>query len=80
MAGASYYQEYLEGEAEDMAMVVATGVSVTLSDGTIYENCLQTLDWVPLEPHALEYKFYAPEIGLVTEYHLGSDEVVELDN
>jgi len=34
--GRSYRQEYYEDEAEDMAVVVATGVTVTLSDGTTF--------------------------------------------
>jgi hypothetical protein len=78
-AGASYYQEYYEEDAEDMAMIVATGVTVTLEDGTSYEDCLQTLDWTPLEPTALEYKFYAPDVGFIKEIHLGSDDPLELE-
>jgi hypothetical protein len=76
--GASYYQEYYVDEAEDMGLVVADGVEVELEDGTIYENCLQTLDWNPLEPETLEYKYYAPNVGLVMEEVVGGDEVVEL--
>lgn len=76
--GSSYYQEYYEDEAEDMGMVVAMGVEVELEDGSIYENCLQILDWNPLEPETLEYKYYAPDVGLVKEEVLGGDETVEL--
>jgi len=39
-----------------MGLVVAEGVEIELGDGTIYENCLQILDWNPLEPETLEYK------------------------
>ena len=78
VAGVSYYQEYYEDEAEDMGMVVATGVRVELADGTIYEDCLQVLDWNPLDPAVLEYKYYAPDVGLVKEEVVGGDEVVEL--
>jgi hypothetical protein len=76
--GQSYYQEFYEEEAEDMAMVVATGITVTLSDGGSHENCLQTIDWNPLEPETLEYKYYAPDLGLVKEEVVGGDERVEL--
>lgn len=76
--GVSYYQEYLEDEAVDMGYVVATGVEVELSDGTVYENCVQTLDWTSQEPFVMEYKYYAPNVGLVLERHLGSEESVEL--
>jgi len=76
--GISYYQEYYEDEAEDMGLVVADGVEVGLEDGTIYEDCLQVLDWNPLEPETLEYKYYAPGIGLVKEEVVHGDEVVEL--
>jgi hypothetical protein len=76
--GQSYYQEFYAEEAEDMALVVATGITVTLSDGSSYENCLQTIDWNPLEPETLEYKYYAPNVGLVKEAVVGGDEIVEL--
>ena len=78
VVGQSYRQEYYEDEAEDMAMVVNLSVTVELADGTLYENCLQTLEWTPLSPSALEYKYYAPGIGLVMEETIGTDEVLEL--
>lgn len=78
VAGASYYQEYFEAEAEDMGMVVALGVDVELADGTVFENCLQVLDWNPLEPFGLEYKYFARDLGLVKEEKLGGEETAEL--
>ena len=78
LAGFSYYQEYLEEEAEDMGMVVAVGVEVELEDGTVFENCLQTLDWTPLEPETMEYKYYAPGVGFVKEEKITADEVLEI--
>ena len=77
-AGVSYYQEYYEDEAEDMGMVVATGVKVELENGTTYEDCLQILDWNPLDPAVLEYKYFAPGLGLVKEEVVGGDESAEL--
>ena len=77
--GQAYYQEFYADEAEDMALVVATGIEVNLSDGSTYADCLQTIEWNPLEPETLEYKFYAPGIGLIKEQEVGSDEeAVEL--
>ncbi len=78
--GRSYYQEYAEGEAEDMGYVVATDVTVQLDDGPGYTNCIQILDWNPLEPAVLEYKYYAPGVGVVREEVIaGEDEAtVEL--
>jgi len=75
MAGMSYYQEYREGEAEDMGYVVATGVEIE-SDGSFYEGCVQILDWNPLEPGVLEYKYFAPDVGLVLEEELTDEELV----
>lgn len=74
----SYYQEYYEDEAEDMGMIVAMGVEVELEDGTTYEDCLQILDWNPLEPETLEYKYFAPDLGLIKEEVVGGDEIIEL--
>jgi hypothetical protein len=76
--GDSYRQEYYEGEAEDMAEVVALDAVVTLSDGTVYSNVLQTLEWTPLEPDALENKYYVPGLGLVREENADGDEPIDL--
>ena len=52
-------------------------VTVELSDDTVYENCLQVLEWNPLEPEGIEYKYYAPGVGLIMEEE-GEDELLEL--
>lgn len=77
MVGDIYHQEYYPGEAEDMGEVIALNVEVTLSDGTMY-ICLQTRDINPLEPDSVEFKYYAPGIGVVLEEELEDDERVEL--
>ncbi|MEJ7596468.1 MAG: hypothetical protein WKG01_01055 [Kofleriaceae bacterium] len=75
----SYRQELYRGTAEDMAFVIRTDATIRLSDGTVYTGCLQTLDWVPLDPAAVEYKYWAPGIGLVYSTHVElPDEAVEL--
>ena len=62
--GDRYQQEYLKGEAEDMAEVLALDVSVTVPTGS-FTGVLRTKEWTPLEPRVEEEKFYAPGIGLI---------------
>ena len=64
--GLPYQQEYYTGVAEDMAEVVSINESVTVPYGR-FDNCLQTREFTPLEPHANEYKYYAFGIGMVLE-------------
>jgi hypothetical protein len=35
-----------------------------MSDGD-FDGVLKTKEWTPLEPRAIEHKFYAPGVGLV---------------
>ena len=79
IVGDTYQQEFYEGEAEDMGMVVAVGVRVELKNGTTYEDCLQILDWNPLDPAVLEYKYFAPGVGIVKEEVVGGHQTVELN-
>jgi hypothetical protein len=73
-----YRQEYYFNVAEDWGKVIAKGVSVTTTYGT-FNNCLKTADWNALEPDApIEYKYYAPNVGLVKEEVEFSDEFVDL--
>ncbi|MHC4407579.1 MAG: hypothetical protein ACYS0E_13220 [Planctomycetota bacterium] len=74
--GDRYRQEYWEGEAEDMGEIVALDVLVTLENGVSY-RCLQTRDWNPLELDSVEFKYYAPGIGMVVEEKPGGGERVE---
>ncbi len=62
--GESYRQEFLAGVAEDMAKVLRLNASVSVPYGD-FENCLDTKEWSPLEPGAVEHKFYARGVGLV---------------
>lgn len=64
--GNKYRQEYYFNNAEDEAEVVATGVTVTVPQGT-YTNCVKTRDWTALEPDVNEYKYYASGLGLIKE-------------
>lgn len=62
--GDSYRQEYLKGEAEDMAQVLALGLTRNVY-GRTYSQLLRTKEWTPLEPGVTEEKLYAPGVGLV---------------
>ncbi|MCE4566207.1 hypothetical protein INQ51_17940 [Maribellus sp. CM-23] len=64
--GMKYQQEYYEGEAEDMAMVIDLHKMVEIDLGT-FEDCLETMEWTPLEPGAREHKFYKTGVGLLME-------------
>lgn len=63
-AGAAYRQEFLLGEAEDLAQATGDGAEVDVKAGA-YKNCLETEEFTPLEPEVRETKFYAPGVGLV---------------
>lgn len=63
-AGASYRQEFSEGEAEDMAKVLKLNATVSIEYGD-FDGVLKTKEWTPLEPGVVEHKFYAPGVGLV---------------
>jgi hypothetical protein len=64
MQGDCYYQEYYEGEAEDMAKVLRLNATISIELGD-YEDCLVTKEWTKLEPGNVEHKYYAPDLGLV---------------
>jgi hypothetical protein len=73
-----YRQEYYFNNAEDWGKVVANNVTVTTTYGT-FNNCIKTADWNALEPDApMEYKYYAPNIGVVKEEIEGTNEYVDL--
>lgn len=73
-----YRQEYYFNHAEDFGKVVAKNVTVTTTFGT-FEQCLKTADWNALEPDApMEYKYYAPHVGLVKEENESGGEIVDL--
>ena len=75
--GTTYRQEWWLGEAEDAATVLDDDVDVTIGLGT-FMSCVQTADFLPPEPDALEHKFYAPGLGFIHEVKVGSPETVEL--
>lgn len=64
--GMGYRQEYLAGEAEDRGEIVSLGEQAEVPFGHFGRGrVLMTRDLDPLEPKALEFKFYARGIGPV---------------
>jgi hypothetical protein len=62
--GDAYRQEFLLGDAEDLATVVAVGETVTVPAGR-FTGCIHTEEWSPIEPGVVESKWYAPGVGFV---------------
>jgi hypothetical protein len=77
MVGDVYRQEFLLGEAEDAGEVLSLAAAAEVPAGS-FPSCLQTADFTPVEPDALEHKFYAPGVGLVLEVDVESGERLEL--
>jgi hypothetical protein len=74
--GDAYQQEYLAGQAEDAAVVTAVGVPVILQRPDAYpprhfSNCVETKETTKLEPGAIEYKDYCPNLGNVVTVEKG---------
>lgn len=61
-----YRQEYLAGEAEDMARIIAVGGAVGVPFGD-FDDVIVTRDWTPLEADVVEQKTYARDVGVVFE-------------
>lgn len=64
LPGDSYREEYAADVAEDMARVMRLNAKVTVPYG-VYLEGLETKEWSPLEPGAVEQKFYAAGVGNV---------------
>ena len=62
--GDVYRQEYLAGEAEDLAEVVRVGVSVQVPAGA-FTGCVETRDRSAIDLELDELKTYCPGIGNV---------------
>jgi hypothetical protein len=77
VVGTTYRQEWFLGEAEDVATTLALDAAADVPFGS-FVNCVQTLDFTPIEPDAQEHKFYAAGIGVVLEIDIVEDERLEL--
>ena len=80
--GMSYRQEYYEGEAEDNGAVLALDQQAEVPAGH-FDDVLLTADTIALEPDVLEYKLYAPGVGLVLALGIsgggGREELVSME-
>ncbi len=71
--GQSYDQERAPGVAQDRAEVLSTSDSLTVPAGS-FSEVLKTRETTPLEPGDEEFKWYAPNVGLIKD---GALELVE---
>ena len=62
--GLTYRLEYYKDVAEDMAKVLNLNSKVSTEFGA-FRGALQAKEWTPLEPGAVENKFYAEGVGFV---------------
>jgi hypothetical protein len=80
--GDYYRQEFSLGNAEDNARTIGLNATVTVPIGT-FDHCLKSEETTPLEPDALEDKFFAAEVGnvLTIDQVTGErDELVQITN
>jgi hypothetical protein len=90
VVGDKYRQEWSPNNAEDVAEVLSTTygfgsdarfdpfVPEELADLLCDGDCVVTADTTPLEPDGLEYKFYAPGVGLFLEVKPEDGETAQL--
>jgi hypothetical protein len=72
--GLAYRQEYLKGEAEDRAAIVARGEDrVQVRAGFFAKDILMTRELARTEPKTEEVKFYVRGIGEVLSVHTDGD-------
>jgi Ca2+-binding RTX toxin-like protein len=75
--GDAYYQEFApKDEALDQARVIKRDRTLSTEVGRV-KNVLQTLEFSELSPGAFDYKYYAPDVGLVLVEEL--DETLQPD-
>jgi hypothetical protein len=65
LLGSKYYQEVAPGVALDRAVIVGLDEKVSTPAGKF--SSLQVKETTPLEPSAEEFKYHAPNIGLVQD-------------
>ena len=70
--GLSYRQEFAAGVAEDLAKIERLNAKVSVPYDA-FSDALVTKEWTPLEPGAVERKYYVAGVGLVLveEFHGG---------
>jgi len=73
--GDAYRQEYLAGEAEDVAEIVDLNATAMVAAG-MFTGCVKTREMSVIDRTYEEFKYYCPGVGLVLEET--ADERVEL--
>ncbi|MEW6735988.1 MAG: hypothetical protein AB1489_32135 [Acidobacteriota bacterium] len=76
--GDIYRQEFLLGEAEDIAEVISLTRSESVPAASCNNDCLVTKESTPLEPGTIGNKYYAWGIGVILEINPASGQRVEL--
>ena len=64
--GLKFYQEFAPGVALDRAEIISLNEVLNVPAGN-FDNVLKVEETTPLESRELEYKYYAPGIGLLQE-------------
>jgi membrane-associated phospholipid phosphatase len=75
--GQAYRQEYYAGEAEDRGEVLSLDEQATVPFGS-FDGLVMTKDTTPLEPNAVEHKYYAQGIGPILAVGVSSRSREEL--
>ena len=75
--GKTYRQEFLLGEAEDVARTVAVNQHVEVPFG-IFNNAFVTRDYTAIEPGKFEKKYYVSGVGMVLAHNPDTGEREEL--
>lgn len=75
--GEVYRQEFSLGNAEDMAEIIEYLDDLAVQ-GTTYSDVLKTMDYTPVDPGTIEFKYYAPGIGVILEENPIDGERMEL--
>jgi hypothetical protein len=76
--GDFYRQEFQLDNAEDLASVVSVTAKANAPAASCDGNCVKTKETAPLEPDALEFKYYAPGIGFIVDVDQTAKEVLKL--
>jgi len=76
--GDVYRQEFALGDAEDVAEVVSVTGSEVVPAASCGGKCVVTKDFTPLDPGVIEFKHYAPRVGMILEVNPETGERVEL--
>jgi len=66
LLGSRYQQEVAPAVAMDRAEIIATNLKVSTPAG-IFEGSVKTKETTPLERGSIEFKFYAPKVGLIQD-------------